>query len=137
MNNIAEIRTHISYNAILVSILILYGLFGACVFRKLEAQTGASIASNERENSKEQLLKELWNHRNLEFGVWSEQARGRLDSHEKNLVFESSSPEWSLSDSWLFACTVFTTIGKVEFIISNSFINISIPSRLSLLIGFC
>ncbi|KAJ7357423.1 stabilization of membrane putative [Desmophyllum pertusum] len=43
---------------------------------------------------------------------WSAQARSKLDSYEKDFVSESPNPaEGSLADSWLFACTIFTTIG--------------------------
>jgi len=128
--NFAQIRAQISFNAIVVSIVILYGLFGAYVFRKFEAQNSASATNDQHEKFKEKLLKELWNHKNLEFDEWSTQVRGQLESYENNLVLEtSSSAEWSLSDSWLFACTVFTTIGKNEFIISQFYFD---SSRLNL-----
>lgn len=107
----AQIRAQISFNAIVVSIVIFYGVFGAYVFRTFEAQKSASATNNQRENFKEQLLKELWHHKNLEFDEWSTQVRSQLESYEKNLLLETSSSEWSLSDSWLFACSVFTTIG--------------------------
>lgn len=115
MKNSVEIRAHVLYNAILVGILIIYGLFGACVFRKLEALNSASVSNDQLEASKEQFLKELWNEKSLEFDQWSAQARNKLDSYEKNFVLESSHPaERSLADSWLFACTIFTTIGKTK-----------------------
>lgn len=118
MKNLAELKAHISYNAIIVGILILYGLLGACVFRKLEAlNSAASVSNDQLEVSKEQLLKELWNQRNLEFDQWSAQARSKLDSYEKDFVSESPNPaEWSLADSWLFACTIFTTIGTCDIL---------------------
>ncbi|KAJ7357440.1 stabilization of membrane putative [Desmophyllum pertusum] len=83
------------------------------VHKKLEAlNSAASVSNDQLEVSKEQLLKELWNQRNLEFDQWSAQARSKLDSYEKDFVSESPNPaEWSLADSWLFACTIFTTIG--------------------------
>ena len=114
MKNLAEIRAHIWFNAVLVGILILYGLFGACVFRKLEAVNSASFTNDQQlEDSKEKLLKKLWNQDRLEFDQWSTQARNKLDSYvEKNFMLESNTAEWSLADSWLFACTIFTTIGK-------------------------
>ena len=116
MKNLAEIRAHLTYNAVLVGILILYGLLGACVFRRLEAINSASFTNDRQlEDSKEKLLKELWNQDSLEFDQWSTHARTKLDLYEKNFVFELSTrntAEWSLADSWLFACTIFTTIGK-------------------------
>ncbi|KAL9954790.1 hypothetical protein ACROYT_G042367 [Oculina patagonica] len=122
MKNLAEIRAHVLYNAILVGILILYGLFGACVFRKLEALNSASASDDQLEASKEQFLKELWNQKSLEFDHWSAQARNKLDSYEKNFVLEPSSPgEWSLADSWLFACTIFTTIGYGNIVPVSTF----------------
>ena len=125
MKNFLELRAHVLYNAILVSILIVFGLFGAFVFRKFEARNSASIADEQEESSKEQLLKELWNHRNLEFDQWSTGVRNQLDLYEKNVASQSSSlaAEWSLSNSWLFACTVFTTIGKDEFRILHTLIS--------------
>ena len=125
----AQIRAQISFNAIVVSIVIFYGVFGAYVFRTFEAQKSASATNNQRENFKEQLLKELWHHKNLEFDEWSTQVRSQLESYEKNLLLETSSSEWSLSDSWLFACSVFTTIGKDEFITSQFYFD---SSRLNL-----
>ncbi|KAM7448871.1 putative stabilization of membrane [Porites harrisoni] len=110
--NFAETRGQILYNAILISILILYGLFGAYVFRTLETQNVASLENSQPEISREELLKELWNQNNLVFDDWSAKVTGKLDSYEKRLSLDTSSPaEWSLADSWLFACTVFTTIG--------------------------
>jgi len=116
MKNLVEIRAHITYNALLVGILILYGLLGALVFRKLEAVDSASFKNDRQlEDSKENLLKELWSQNNLEFDQWSTQARNKLDSYEKSVMFElSSTAEWSLADSWLFSFTVFTTIGKKQ-----------------------
>jgi len=125
----AQIRAQISFNAIVVSIVIFYGVFGAYVFRTFEAQKSALATNNQRENFKEQLLKELWHHKNLEFDEWSTQVRSQLESYEKNLLLETSSSEWSLSDSWLFACSVFTTIGKDEFITSQFYFD---SSRLNL-----
>ena len=53
---------------------------------------------------------------NLGFDDWSAKVTGKLDSYEKRLSLDTSSPaEWSLADSWLFACTVFTTIGRNIF----------------------
>lgn len=116
MKNLTEIRAHLTYNAVLVGILIFYGLLGACVFRRLEAINSASFTNDRQlEDSKEKLLKELWNQNSLEFDQWSTHARNNLDLYEKNFVFELSTrntAEWSLADSWLFACTIFTTIGK-------------------------
>ena len=131
MKNFVELRAHVLYNAILVSILIVYGLFGAFVFRKFEAQDSASIANKQHESSKEQLMKELWNHRNLEFDQWSTKVRDQLDLYEKNFASESSSlaAEWSLSDSWLFACTIFTTIGKDEFRIFHTHFHFAVTRR--------
>lgn len=116
VKNLAEIRAHIWYNAVLVGILILYGLLGACVFRKLEAVNSASLPNDHKlEDSKEKLLKELWNQDRLEFDQWSTQARNKLDSYENNFKLQlSNTAEWSLVDSWLFACTIFTTIGKKD-----------------------
>jgi len=113
MKNLAEIRANITYNAVLVGILIIYGLLGALVFRKLEAVNSASFTNDgQLEDSRENLLKELWNQNSLEFDQWSTQARNKLDSYEKNFMFESSNTAaWSLADSWLFSCTIFTTIG--------------------------
>jgi len=112
MKNLAEIRANITYNAVLVGILIIYGLLGALVFRKLEAVNSASFTNDgQLEDSRENLLKELWNQNSLEFDQWSTQARNKLDSYEKNFMFESSNTAaWSLADSWLFSCTIFTTI---------------------------
>lgn len=110
----AEIRANIAYNAILVAILIVYGLLGAWVFRKLEAVNSSSITNDHQlKDAKEKLLKELWDQNRLEFDKWSTQARKRLDSYEKNFMVELSNTaaEWSWDDSWLFACTIFTTIG--------------------------
>lgn len=109
----AEIRANIAYNAILVAILIVYGLLGAWVFRKLEAVNSSSITNDHQlKDAKEKLLKELWDQNRLEFDQWSTQARKRLDSYEKNFMVElSNTAEWSWDDSWLFACTIFTTIG--------------------------
>lgn len=109
----AEIRANIAYNAILVAILIVYGLLGAWVFRKLEAGNSSSITNDHQlKDAKEKLLKELWDQNRLEFDKWSTQARKRLDSYEKNFMVElSNTAEWSWDDSWLFACTIFTTIG--------------------------
>lgn len=110
----AEIRANIAYNAILVAILIVYGLLGAWVFRKLEAVNSSSITNDHQlKDAKEKLLKELWDQNRLEFDQWSTQARKRLDSYEKNFMVELSNTaaEWSWDDSWLFACTIFTTIG--------------------------
>lgn len=109
----AEIRANIAYNAILVAILIVYGLLGAWVFRKLEAVNSSSITNDHQlKDAKEKLLKELWDQNRLEFDKWSTQARKRLDSYEKNFMVElSNTAEWSWDDSWLFACTIFTTIG--------------------------
>ena len=102
--------------AILISILILYGLFGAYVFRTLETQNVASLENSQPEISREELLKELLNQNNLGFDDWLAKAIGKLDSYEKRLSLDTSSPEeWSLADSWLFACTVFTTIGRNIF----------------------
>ena len=118
MKNSAEIRAYISYNAVLVAILIVYWLLGACVFRKLEAVNSASITNDHQmEDSKEKLLKELWDQNSLEFDQWSTQARKKLDSYEKNFMVElsNSTAEWSLTDSWLFALTIFTSIGKRDF----------------------
>ena len=96
--------------------LILYGLFGAYVFRTLETQNVASLENSQLDISTEELLKELWNQNNLGFDDWSAKATGKLDSYEKRLSLDTSSPaEWSLADSWLFACTVFTTIGRNIF----------------------
>lgn len=114
----AEIRANIAYNAILVAILIVYGLLGAWVFRKLEAVNSSSITNDHQlKDAKEKLLKELWDQNRLEFDKWSTQARKRLDSYEKNFMVELSNTaaEWSWDDSWLFACTIFTTIGKRDF----------------------
>ena len=112
--NSAETRAQVLYNAILISILILYGLFGAYVFRTLETQNVASLENSQPEISREELLKELWNQNNLGFDDWSAKVTGKLDSYEKRLSLDTSSPaEWSLADSWLFACTVFTTIGSL------------------------
>lgn len=113
MKNLAEIRANIAYNAILVAILIVYGLLGAWVFRKLEAVNSSSITNDHQlKDAKEKLLKELWDQNRLEFDQWSTQARKRLDSYEKNFMVElSNTAEWSWDDSWLFACTIFTTIG--------------------------
>ena len=117
--NFAETRAQVLYNAILISVLILYGLFGAYVFRTLETQNVASLENQlirQPEISREELLKELWNQNNLGFDDWSAKATGKLDSYEKRLFLDTSSPaEWSLADSWLFACTVFTTIGRNIF----------------------
>ena len=114
--NSAETRAQVLYNAILISILILYGLFGAYVFRTLETQNVASLENSQPEISREGLLKELWNQNNLGFDDWSAKVTGKLDSYEKRLSLDTSSPaEWSLADSWLFACTVFTTIGRNIF----------------------
>ena len=117
MKNLAEIRANIAYNAILVAILIVYGLLGAWVFRKLEAVNSSSITNDHQlKDAKEKLLKELWDQNRLEFDKWSTQARKRLDSYEKNFMVElSNTAEWSWDDSWLFACTIFTTIGKRDF----------------------
>lgn len=113
MRNLAEIRAHMAYNAVLVGILVVYGLFGAFVFRKLEALERVSASNDHLGISKDELLKELWNQKDLEFDKWSEQAKNKLDSYENTLMSESSNPaDWSLADSWLFACTIFTTIGK-------------------------
>ena len=114
MKNLAEIRVHFTYNAVLVGILIVYGLLGACVFRKLEAVYSAPFTNDRQlEVSKEKLLKELWNQNSLEFDQWATQAKNKLDSYEKNFMFElSNTADWSLADSWLFACTIFTTIGR-------------------------
>lgn len=116
LKNLAEIRANITYNAVLVGILIIYGLLGALVFRKLEAVNSASFTNDgQLEDSRENLLKELWNQNSLEFDQWSTQARNKLDSYEKNFMFESSNTAaWSLADSWLFSCTIFTTIGKKQ-----------------------
>ena len=113
MKNLAEIRANIAYNAVLVAILIVYGLLGACIFRKLEAENSASITNDHQLDSKEKLLKELWDQHSLEFDQWSTQARKKLDSYEKKFMAEfSNTAEWSWADSWLFALTIFTTIGK-------------------------
>jgi len=116
MKNSVEIRAHITYNALLVGILILYGLSGALVFRKLEAVNSASFTNDRQlKDSKEKLLKELWNQNSLEFDQWWTQARNKLDSYEKNVMFElSNTAEWNLTNSWLFSFTVFTTIGKKQ-----------------------
>ena len=148
MKNLAEIRVHISYNAVIVAILILYGLFGACVFRKLEALNSAPVSNNQLQVSKEQLLKELWNQKSLEFDEWSTQARNKLEKYKKNFVLESSNPaEWSLADSWLFACTIFTTVGKIDsridliyikFILCIKFLGSFLISLLALhIVGVC
>lgn len=109
----AEIRANIAYNAILVAILIVYGLLGAWVFRKLEAGNSSSITNDHQlKDAKEKLLKELWDQNRLEFDQWLTQAIKKLDSYEKNFMVElSNTAEWSWDDSWLFACTIFTTIG--------------------------
>lgn len=109
----AEIRANIAYNAILVAILIVYGLLGAWVFRKLEAVNSSSITNDHQlKDAKEKLLKELWDQNRLEFDQWLTQAIKKLDSYEKNFMVElSNTAEWSWDDSWLFACTIFTTIG--------------------------
>ena len=54
--NSAETRAQVLYNAILISILILYGLFGAYVFRTLETQNVASLENSQPEISSEELL---------------------------------------------------------------------------------
>ena len=121
--NFAEIRAQILYNAILISILILYGLFGTYIFRTLETQNVASLENSQPEISRGELLKELWNPNNLGFDDWSAKATGKLDSYKKRLPLDTSSlAEWSLADSWLFACTVFTTIGTVRI-----FFNLTTP----------
>ena len=79
--NFAETRAQVLYNAILISVLILYGLFGAYVFRRLETQNVASLENSQPEISREELLKELWNQNNLGFDDWSAKATGKLDSY--------------------------------------------------------
>ena len=114
MKNLSEIKACVIYNAVLVSILILYGFFGAFVVKKLEAHASGEILNGAQEASKQKLLEELWSRRNLEFHTWSTIARQKLDSYEKDLLLQSPSvSEWNLADAWLFACTIFTTVGKL------------------------
>lgn len=63
--------------------------------------------------SRDELLVDLWSGKDLDFDTWSVQAKNKLDLYEEGFNPESSiSAEWSLDESWLFACTIFTTIGK-------------------------
>lgn len=112
MRTLGEVGAHMAYNTVLVGILIMYGLFGAFVFRKFEATERVSVSDGQPGISRDELLVDLWSGKDLDFDTWSVQAKNKLDLYEEGFNPESSiSAEWSLDESWLFACTIFTTIG--------------------------
>ena len=113
MRTLGEVGAHMAYNTVVVGILIMYGLFGAFVFRKFEATERVSVSDGQPGISRDELLVDLWSGKDLDFDTWSVQAKNKLDLYEEGFNPESSiSAEWRLDESWLFACTIFTTIGK-------------------------
>lgn len=119
MKNLKDLKPKFIYNAILVTILVFYGLVGASVFRKLEMATidRDSVDSSNPALTKERFIHELWNSnkKQHDFNEWSARVTEKLSLYEKTL--QSSQPtdsgtQWSWSNSWLFACTILTTVGK-------------------------
>ena len=63
----------------------------------------------------EDLFRELWQStKELGFEQWTKRANEKIMEHTKTFAVEDESTvgsQWSLADSWLFARTIFTTIG--------------------------
>ena len=120
-NTLKDLKPKFIYNAILVAILVFYGLAGAAVFRKLEMVTmeSESVDIQNPALTKENLIQELWtsNHKQLEFSQWSALATEKLELYEKTLHSSQQAStvttQWSWSNSWLFACTILTTVGTL------------------------
>ena len=75
MRTLGEVGAHMAYNTVLVGILIMYGLFGAFVFRKFEATERVSVSDGQPGISRDELLVDLWSGKDLDFDTWSVQAK--------------------------------------------------------------
>ncbi|EDO48564.1 predicted protein [Nematostella vectensis] len=119
------LKPKLIYNALLVAILILYGVFGGFVFKSFEASSieaakESQVTAKQTFLNREDFLQLIWQDNNhndaLTYEEWAKQANEKLDEYEAGIrKSEQSEPDpvvnWSLADSWLFACTVFTTVG--------------------------
>ena len=119
MKTLKDLKPKFIYNAFLLLLLVLYGLAGAAVFRKLELVTtgGNSVDASNTALTRDSLIHELWIEKNkqLNFDKWSAGVKEKLSLYEKGFRFSEStdiSTQWSWSNSWLFACTIMTTVGK-------------------------
>ena len=55
-----------TYNVVLVGILIMYGLFGAFVFRKFESTERVSVLDGRQGITRDELLVDLWRGKDLD-----------------------------------------------------------------------
>lgn len=118
-SNFKDLKSKLIYNAILVGIIVAYGLAGAFVFKTCEAGSIESLKNDDEiATSSKDILNEIVqsrvksdvNEENLTKSILE-----RLDTYIKRKKEEVQFEEyvnWRLSDSWLFACTIFTTVGK-------------------------
>ncbi|XP_031550131.1 potassium channel subfamily K member 18-like [Actinia tenebrosa] len=119
---LCDLKPKFMYNCLLVGVLISYGLAGGFVFKTFEA---APIDFEEKTEaikatpSAEDLLNELLKTQNKNTEPFDEEWRRFaiakidefVDVKTKAGQVELNPVEWSFADSWLFACTIFTTIG--------------------------
>jgi hypothetical protein len=127
---ICDLKPKLMYNCLLVGVLVLYGLVGGFVFKTFEtASVGFDVKPLEAEKgflSTEDLLSELLRDQNTNKEPldekWRRSAVAKIDEFitRKTITEQVGDPvQWSFADSWLFACTIFTTIGekfKIYFI---------------------
>lgn len=116
-----DLKPKLIYNAILVAVLFLFGIFGGFVFKKFEA---ASVALEESDFTSLQntrdFIQQLLSEKNVgKDGAsdenWTNMAAEKLEKYidRKADVVQAQEPvQWGFADSWLFACTIFTTIGE-------------------------
>lgn len=119
---LGDLKPKFMYNCLLVGVLILYGLLGGFIFKTFEA---APIGFEDKTETlkaspnAEELLNELLKDQNKKTESFDEEWRrfaiAKIDEfvNMKTNAGQVENPvEWSFADSWLFACTIFTTIGE-------------------------
>lgn len=122
---LCDLKPKFMYNFLLVGVLISYGLLGGLIFKTFEtAPIGFEEQSEtiKASTNTEELLKELLkdNNKNTESfdEEWRRFAIAKIDEfvNMKTNAEQVENPvKWNFADSWLFACTIFTTIGEKPF----------------------
>lgn len=117
-----DLKPKLIYNVILVGVLFSFGILGGLVFKKFEA---ASLGIEENDStslpSARDFIQDLLSEKNGGNGAaneenWKNMAAEKLDhfiSAKAEAVQVQEPVQWGFADSWLFACTIFTTIGNV------------------------
>ncbi|KAK3714895.1 hypothetical protein QZH41_010900 [Actinostola sp. cb2023] len=115
-----DLKPKLLYNGILVGALLAYGIVGGFVFKTFEtASVGFVGKLTETLPSSRDLLQELLSEvksspESANDENWQNLAVEKLEGLIRRKIDAEQVQEpvqWSFADSWLFACTIFTTIG--------------------------